>query len=111
MAARRWRRKTRVALAGTINKPLPGGQIVVNYKWDDYYVFMQDEWRVHPNLTLSLGVRYELPGNAVESLADLNGQIMTIAGNDPRLRIFTEVISVLVKQRAATELPTVARSA
>ena len=31
------------------------------------------------------------------------GNRRCIAGNDPRLRIFTEVISVLVKQRAATE--------
>jgi hypothetical protein len=73
-----------IALSATINKPLPGGQLVVNYKWDDYYVFIQDEWRVAPSLTLTLGARYELPGNAVESLVDLNGNIMAIAGNDPR---------------------------
>jgi hypothetical protein len=73
-----------VALGASINKPLPGGQLVVNYKWNDFYVFLQDEWRVAPSLTLTLGARYELPGNAVESLVNLNGNIMTVAGNDPR---------------------------
>jgi hypothetical protein len=76
-----------VALAASINKPLPGGQQVVNYKWDDYYFFAQDEWRLHDTLTLTLGARYELPGNAVESLVTLNGDILAVAGNDPRFAL------------------------
>ena len=37
-----------VADVATINGPLPGGQTVVNYAWNDMYFFVQDEWRVRP---------------------------------------------------------------
>ncbi|MGE0454560.1 MAG: carboxypeptidase regulatory-like domain-containing protein [Vicinamibacteria bacterium] len=73
-----------VADVATINGPLPGGQTVVNYAWNDAYFFLQDEWRVRPNLTLNLGVRYELPGNWIDSLQELNDQVVAAAGGDPR---------------------------
>ena len=31
----------------------------------NHYFFIQDDWRVHPRLTLNLGLRYELPLNWV----------------------------------------------
>lgn len=76
-----------VAQTANINKPLPGGSRLVNYEWDDLYFFVQDEWKVRPNLTLNLGLRYELPGNAVDSLARLNEQILDVAGGDQRFAL------------------------
>jgi carboxypeptidase family protein len=76
-----------VADVATINKPLPGGAEIVNYEWDDAYFFLQDEWRLRPSLTLNLGVRYELPGNWINSLEDLNKGIVTAAGGDERFAL------------------------
>lgn len=73
-----------VADVATINGPLPGGQTVVDYGWNDMYFFVQDEWRLRPDFTLNLGLRYELPGNWIDSLLDLNAQIVAAAGGDER---------------------------
>jgi hypothetical protein len=73
-----------VAEVADINKPLPGGQAINYYNWWDSFFFAQDEWRLHPSLTLSLGVRYELPGNSIDSLVELNESIVETAGGDPR---------------------------
>ena len=67
----------------TINKPLPGGEEVNYYRWWDQYYYVQDEWRVQPTLTLSLGLRYELPGNNIQSLIELNEGILEANGNNP----------------------------
>jgi hypothetical protein len=71
----------------TINKPLPGGQEINYYEWNDTYVFAQDEWRILPSLTLSFGLRYELPGNWMDSLVDLNQDIVDAAGGDARFMV------------------------
>lgn len=73
-----------VAEAANINKPLPGGVEVNYYQWTDTFMFAQDEWRVRPSLTLSLGVRYELPGNGIDSLVELNQQIVETSSGDQR---------------------------
>ena len=52
----------------TINARCPAAAEIVNYAWNDIYFFVQDEWRVRPSLTLNLGLRYELPGNWINSL-------------------------------------------
>ncbi len=72
-----------VAEVANINKPLPGGQEINYYEWNDLFLFVQDEWRVRQDLTLSLGLRYELPGNTLGSLIDLSGSIEETNG-DPR---------------------------
>lgn len=76
-----------VADVATINGPLPGGNTIVNYKWNDAYFFAQDEWQIRPSLTLNLGVRYELPGNWINSLQDLNSGIVAAAGGDERFAL------------------------
>lgn len=71
-----------IAQAGNLNRPLPGGQILMYYKWWDYFFFFQDEWRVRPSFTLSLGLRYESPGNAIASLYGLNDRIVQANGGN-----------------------------
>ena len=70
-----------VAEAATVNKPLPGGEAINSYRWWDQYYFAQDTWRITPQLTLNLGVRYEVPGNNIQSLIDLNEHILQENGN------------------------------
>ena len=76
-----------VAEAANINKPLPGGEEINYYRWWDQYYYAQDEWRVHPTLTLNLGVRYELNGNNIQSLIDLNESILAANGNNEVFRL------------------------
>ena len=79
-----------IAQAASINLPLPGGQAIQYYDNYDYRLFAQDEWRVAPRLSLSLGLRYELPGNTFDDLVPINDRIVTAAGGDERYR-FTPV--------------------
>jgi len=76
-----------VAEAANINKPLPGGEEVNYYRWWDQYYFVQDEWRVRPALTFNLGLRYELPGNNIQSLINLNDRIIGANGNSDVFRL------------------------
>jgi len=71
------------AEAANINKPLPGGRDVFYYRWWDQYYYAQDDWRIGSNLTLNLGVRYELPGNNIQSLIDVSEQIRAANNNNP----------------------------
>ena len=64
-----------IAEAANINKPLPGGEEVNYYRWWDQYYYVQDDWRLG-SLALNLGLRYELPGNNIGSLIDLNDRIL-----------------------------------
>ncbi|HWD00155.1 MAG TPA: TonB-dependent receptor [Candidatus Sulfopaludibacter sp.] len=38
---------------------VPGATNLRNFKWDTYSGYFQDKWKVLPNLTLNLGMRYE----------------------------------------------------
>jgi hypothetical protein len=76
-----------VAEAANINKPLPGGEEVNYYRWWDQYYFAQDEWRVNPSLTLNLGLRYELSGNNIQSLIELNDRILSSNNNNTVYRL------------------------
>lgn len=77
------------AETATINKPLPGGQAVQLYDWTDVFAYVQDEWKATDALTLSVGVRYETPGNSIASLYPLNDAVVTAAGGDERYRMTT----------------------
>jgi hypothetical protein len=70
------------AEAVNINLPLPGGETINYYDWNDWYYFVQDTWRVSPSFTLNLGLRYERPGNAMTSLFDLNDSIVQANGGN-----------------------------
>jgi len=76
-----------VAEATNINQPLPGGTAINFYDWWDQYYVAQDDWRIASNLTLNLGLRYELPGNNVQSLIDLNERILAANNNNPVYRL------------------------
>jgi len=71
-----------VAATADINKVLPGGQTFQYFLWYDYFFFAQDTWQVHPTLSLSLGLRYETPGNAMASLFPINDAIRATNGGN-----------------------------
>lgn len=50
-----------LAEVATFNSPLRGGDIINFYRWKEYYLYVQDEWRIRNNFTLTFGVRYEYP--------------------------------------------------
>ena len=73
-------RATRV----NINKDLPGTAQVLHNDWHDFFFYAQDEWKIRPNFTLTLGVRYENPGQPIQDLIDFNQPILAAHNNDPR---------------------------
>jgi hypothetical protein len=75
---------TRAQVAG----PLLGGEAMQYYRYYDYFFFLQDEWRIRPNFTLSYGIRYESPGNPIANLAAVNQRVVAANGNDERYRLF-----------------------
>ncbi|MGH9902146.1 MAG: hypothetical protein ACRD68_10105, partial [Pyrinomonadaceae bacterium] len=70
-----------------INKDLPGVERILHLDWHDFFFFVQDEWKVRPNFTLNLGLRYENPGQPIGDLVDHNQPVLAAAGNDPRYRV------------------------
>jgi hypothetical protein len=75
------------ATVAQINAPLPGAERLQYYRYYDYFFFLQDEWRVTPNFTLTYGVRYESPGNPIANLAEFNERVVAAAGGDERYRL------------------------
>jgi len=76
-----------VASVTNINKPLPGGEILAYYNWDDYYFFVQDTWRVRRSFTLNYGLRFETPGNSFQSLYELNDKVLAKNNNQPVFKL------------------------
>ncbi|MDP2998051.1 MAG: carboxypeptidase regulatory-like domain-containing protein [Bryobacterales bacterium] len=76
-----------VASVANVNKPLPGGELLAYYLWDDYYFFAQDTWRIGKSLTLNYGLRYETPGNSFRSLYNLNDRIVASSNNQPVFKL------------------------
>jgi len=73
-----------LATRANINKDLPGTARVLHNDWHDFFFFGQDEWKMRPNFTLTLGMRYENPGQPIQDLVDFNRPVLAAANNDPR---------------------------
>ncbi len=58
----------RAAGGGATQFRLNVGDPFADVKQTDYGVFVQDDWRIRPNLTLSYGLRYEIQTNAHSKL-------------------------------------------
>ena len=66
--------------------PLPGASVITYFRYYDYFFFAQDEFRIKPNLTITYGIRYESPGNALQNLADANQNVVAAFNGDERYR-------------------------
>jgi hypothetical protein len=73
-----------LATRANINKDLPGTARVLHNDWHDFFFYGQDEWKIRPNFTLTLGLRYENAGQPIEDLVDFNRPVVAAANNDPR---------------------------
>ena len=71
------------AQVASITLPLRGGDVLASYGWNESYAFAQDEWRPRRSLTLTLGIRYEYPGNTFGSLIALNKRVLAANDNNP----------------------------
>jgi hypothetical protein len=80
-----------------INFALGNPQITTDQ--DDFFFFFQDDWRIRSNLTLNLGLRYEI------STQPLNPIIQQVNAReaDPSRAIFNQAFPL--STRTATELP------
>jgi hypothetical protein len=73
-----------LATRANINKDLPGTARVLHNDWHDFFFYGQDEWKIRPNFTLTLGLRYENAGQPIQDLVDFNQPVLAAANNDPR---------------------------
>jgi hypothetical protein len=73
-----------LATRAQINADLPGTARRLHLDWHDFFFFAQDEWKLRPNFTITLGLRYENPGQPIADLVDFNEPIVEAFNGDPR---------------------------
>lgn len=72
-----------VAQSASQGLPLPGSEATQLYRWNEAYFYAQDQWRIHPALTLSYGIRYEYPGDTFRYLREVGERVLAANNNDP----------------------------
>lgn len=72
---------------------LADGEPTIDYKQYDQFYFFQDDWRVRPNLTLNLGVRYEYSGQPINRL----NEITTIRESDASTALYRQSLPLDVR--------------
>ncbi len=104
-------------LEGAINDNLLATAIIpYSYQWKNAAVFVQNDWKVRPNLTINLGLRYSLQGPRTEAhnlqgyfvpskgqafpILDAKGnpatltEVTTLGSNPTKLKLSTPISSV-----------------
>ena len=76
---------------------LTAGDPTLNFTENDQYYFIQDDFKIRPNLTLNLGVRYEYTGQPINVLNEQS----IVRENDAAKRFFDPALPLSVRTTPA----------